>query len=304
MSKTETLGRNGARRSPRPRPERTSESDDQEPLEVLLRGHSREVEAAIAARTALRVAPMMVRDVREARTAADVAAFFVLVSTVFRASALARVTGKYPSRAHGLNAAALVAAARANAAAAVVAQNFARWAVGIAAPALAAAADAADAAAARALAAAPDPAGAAGLFAIPPAAPAQPSFLAAYATADPALRAAARFDISAWGTLGVHGLVDLPLWPRGAADWAEGAWHGLKLVLSGDQGWDVWIDWYEDRLRGGSRGEAYEFVFASVPLDVWDKGPAPANQWIRAHLPKRTDDSRLPESPMWLPGRV
>ena len=47
----------------------------------------------------------------------------------------------------------------------------------------------------------------------------------------------------------------------------------------------MWIDWYEDRLRGGSRSEAYELVFASVPLDVWKQGPTAANVWIREHLP-------------------
>ena len=219
--------------------------------------------------------------------------FLVLAGAVFRASALARVAAKYPDRANALNAAALVAAARADAAAAVaVARDFAHyWAVGVGAPALAAAADAADAAAARALAAAPDPAGAAGLFAIPLAAPARPSFLAAYSTADGALRAAVRFDASAQRRLGAHGLTDLPLWPLGAADWAGSAWEGLKRALPGDQGWDVWIDWYEDRLRGRSGGEAHELVFASAPLDLWDEGPAAANLWIRAHLPKDPDDS-------------
>jgi len=45
-------------------------------------------------------------------------------------------------------------------------------------------------------------------------------------------------------------------------------------------------DWYNERLRGVSRGEDYELVFASVPLDVWDKGPAAANAWIKANLPE------------------
>jgi hypothetical protein len=48
--------------------------------------------------------------------------------------------------------------------------------------------------------------------------------------------------------------------------------------------WDVWIEWYQDRLRGGSRGEAYELVFASVPQEEWDKGPAAANAWIKRKI--------------------
>ena len=47
------------------------------------------------------------------------------------------------------------------------------------------------------------------------------------------------------------------------------------------QSWDVWTKWYEERLRGVSRGQAYELVFPSVPQEEWDKGPAAANAWIK-----------------------
>jgi hypothetical protein len=65
--------------------------------------------------------------------------------------------------------------------------------------------------------------------------------------------------------------------------------------------WDVWIDWYEERLRGGSRGKDYELVFASVPAEEWDKGPAAANAWIKAHLPKAQEAARPPKLPETLP---
>jgi hypothetical protein len=40
-------------------------------------------------------------------------------------------------------------------------------------------------------------------------------------------------------------------------------------------------------LRGApSHGEAYELVFATVPIKEWDKGHASANRWIKEHLPK------------------
>ena len=247
------------------------EINDQESLEAWLEGQSLEVAAAIAARTALRVAPLTFRDARKARSAKEVSAFLVLTSVVFRASALARVAAKYPARANELNAAALVAAARAAAAVAAGAAAGG-WASASAACVLAAAADAADAALA-----AP--------FAIPLAGPARPSFPAAWAAADWAVREEMCFDASALQKLGVRELADFRLWSRSAAEWVEGAWQGLKLALPEDEGWDVWIDWYEERLRGGSRGEAHELIFVSTPLDVWDKGPAAANAWIKSHLP-------------------
>ncbi len=40
-------------------------------------------------------------------------------------------------------------------------------------------------------------------------------------------------------------------------------------------------DWSEDRLRGGSRGEDYELVFASVPLEVWDEARPPRTHGSR-----------------------
>ena len=71
----------------------------------------------------------------------------------------------------------------------------------------------------------------------------------------------------------------------------------LKKVLPIDEDWDVWIDWYKRRLSGGSRGEDYELVFASVPSEEWDKGPAAANAWIKAHLPKAPEAAQPAELP-------
>ena len=79
--------------------------------------------------------------------------------------------------------------------------------------------------------------------------------------------------------------MDLPLWLPEMPDWMKDAWAALQSNLPLDQDWDVWIDWYKDRLRGGSRGEAHELVFATVPRDIWDKGPAAVNAWIKEHLP-------------------
>ena len=38
------------------------------------------------------------------------------------------------------------------------------------------------------------------------------------------------------------------------------------------------------------RGEEYELVFANVPQGEWDRGPAAAKGWIRAHLPGSEGD--------------
>jgi hypothetical protein len=87
-------------------------------------------------------------------------------------------------------------------------------------------------------------------------------------------------------------------------DWWKNDWERLKAALPDEEDWDVWIDWYEERLLGGSRGEAYELVFASAPQEVWDRGPAAANAWIKAHLPPDSGGPSLPNRPKRLPKRV
>ena len=68
--------------------------------------------------------------------------------------------------------------------------------------------------------------------------------------------------------IGLGGRADL--WMRRSGPAARPAratdgWGRGRGGLPSDEDWDVWIDWYEDRLRGGSRGEDYELVFASSP---------------------------------------
>ncbi len=278
-----------------------SEIHDRESFDVHLHDLSPGFAAAIAARTALRAAPLMFRDAWKARTRKEVCAFAGLANATFRANALARFAVKYPTRAATLNAAALVRAARAAASMAAndAASSAVGWAVLTAASALAAAADAVDAGASALTSAADigsafaDDADAAPSV-MPLQAPAS-SFVSVFATADGDLRTEIRLDASTPYRLSARALADLRLWSRGPADWMPGAWDGLRLALPRGEDWDVWIDWYEDRLRGGSSGEAYDLVFVSAPPDVWDKGPAASNAWIKNHLPKASGPRAIPK---------
>ena len=102
------------------------------------------------------------------------------------------------------------------------------------------------------------------------------------------------FDVSTIATRAAAEVATMPLWSTGPE---LGAWTAVKAALSTGGDWDVWIDWYEERLHGGSRGEDYEIVFASVPQEEWDKGPAAANAWIKGHLPKPRDTLPRPGLP-------
>ena len=94
------------------------------------------------------------------------------------------------------------------------------------------------------------------------------------------------FDVGVFWTSGVSRLSELPLWREGAPELAKDAWVRLRSALPKGEDWILWVDWYEERLRGGSRGEAWEMAFASVPERIWERGPAAANAWISQHLPE------------------
>jgi hypothetical protein len=267
------------------RPARESETIEQESLEGWLTKQVPQVTAAIAARAALRVTPPhWARQVPKQWNAEDASRFLASTGAILRATALARVVAKYPNHANELRTTALVAAehdidglplsaaAYAAAVADIVTQDSA-FAAPLAAP-----------------------------FDGPP--PFAAAYAAAAAAADPAVRMEIRFDASALQRLGARRLADLPLWWESPPDWWKHGWERLKAALPDDEDWDVWIDWYEERLRGGSRGEAYELVFASAPQEVWDRGPAAANAWIKAHLPPDSGAPSLPNRPKPLPKRV
>ena len=230
-------------------------------LEAWLRKQPRETAITIAARAALRVAPLVGRASRQLGDS---------TGATFRAIALARVAGKYPARASELR---TDAAATYNAAFAAASEDDAAYAAFAAADTAAAAAAAYADAAAVAFAAA---------SAVHHAADAARAVDTGY----DALWVEVRADAYAVAGDDASAVADMQLWSGTRPEWARVAWDKLVAALLIDEDWDVWIDWYEERLDGGSRGEAYEVVFASVPREEWDKGPAAANAWIKGHLPR------------------
>ncbi len=248
----------------------------------------------LAGRAALRALPFAVLDF----SATDVGRFGTLISTLFRASALARVVAKYPSYYDypaGLLRAASLATTRARprtrAAAAAADAGFG---------AAAAAADVAD-----------------GLtFDMSPGSLTSSSASTRASTA--ALRAAdatrsaplthPAFDESAaaWAALlndvrflnggdSVVALANRPLWPDGNPPKVVDFWSQMKAALPHDEDWDVWSRWYDGRLEGApSRGEAYELAFATIPLKVWDEGHAAANKWIKKRLDELASSGIVP----------
>jgi hypothetical protein len=80
----------------------------------------------------------------------------------------------------------------------------------------------------------------------------------------------------------VAGLARLELWRGGSPpQWMTRRWDGLlnALVKLGN-GWEVWVNWYADRLAGLLRSDRRELAYVEVPKGLWVDGPAGVNTWI------------------------
>jgi hypothetical protein len=76
------------------------------------------------------------------------------------------------------------------------------------------------------------------------------------------------------------------LWPAPSdGSWVYRRWRRLRgeLIQSG-QGWEIWVQWYEDRMAGRVQSSETELTYGNVPAAVWQQGidgdPAVVNTWI------------------------
>jgi hypothetical protein len=76
-----------------------------------------------------------------------------------------------------------------------------------------------------------------------------------------------------------------PLWPFDAPPSVLDEWERLKgMLLSANEGWEVWTEWYDARLAGDaarSPNEALEVARATIPDEIWKQGPAVVNAEIK-----------------------
>jgi len=93
-------------------------------------------------------------------------------------------------------------------------------------------------------------------------------------------------------------LLTRPLYPSGNAYQAMKLWQTLQRdLLSLDAGFEVWIDWYNDRLAGLPIQPELEREWALLPATVLERSPGEIN----AHLKNLRDAHSLTDSTT--PGR-
>lgn len=237
-----------------------------EEIAEWLEGKPREWSFALAAQAALRLLPLVSRALPSRNADGErLQRFLQLISAVFQCTAIGRVATKYPPRRIDAASAAFAAFSAASAAKAYARPDDTddAFALTFAATLAAFAANAVNAA--NAFAHVDD-------FAD-----------AGDASAWEALTADARF-LAAGGA--PSALAVEPLWREHTPQRIEAAWAQLRRALPEGEHWEVWINWYEAQRIKSRWNEKKEFIYASVPLEVWEQGHVAANTWIFEELQK------------------
>jgi len=89
-----------------------------------------------------------------------------------------------------------------------------------------------------------------------------------------------------------------PLWLNGTPKWAQDQWSQLKQALLKDnQDWNVWTDWYRDRLEGLPAIGALELARVMIADEIWNKGPRAVNAEIARLIKKYSPPKPLANIP-------
>ena len=280
LSYVHCLGGGGAERwaAPRQRGGNVEDLSNRPNVEHWLKSKSCEVSTALAARAALRFAPLLLSALK-ARDDETPARGRHVVLPVFRALASSWAVAKYPARRADLLDAVAAAVEAAEEAARISFTNS-----------NSAAEYSAYAAVGAARAASSERVSSAAEFAA--------SVTCAHDRADTtgaAKASIADFDLVGQG-LSAAAMASHRLWPIGIPKWARNGWIGLdRMLLTDNQDWRVWTDWYAARLQGAPPNETVEIERVMIPREIWERGPRAVNPLIVSMI-KKPEASDEPEA--------
>ncbi|HTC06894.1 MAG TPA: hypothetical protein VK749_26075 [Xanthobacteraceae bacterium] len=78
------------------------------------------------------------------------------------------------------------------------------------------------------------------------------------------------------------------LWPGNVPDWIMDFWKELRASLAvADEDWEVWTDWYEDRLYGRTANQNAEIARVTIENQIWEGPIKSVNAHIKTLLEER-----------------
>ena len=84
-------------------------------------------------------------------------------------------------------------------------------------------------------------------------------------------------------------LSEKALWLDGPPEWVSSRWTDFKDRLPEAEGWGVWIDWYEARLKGQKLDAKLETEVLNIAIEDWRQGSAHVNAIIAELIESRSD---------------
>lgn len=87
----------------------------------------------------------------------------------------------------------------------------------------------------------------------------------------------------------VSSLSQKALWLNGTPVWASRRWADFKDRLPEEEGWSVWVNWYEARLAGRELDASLEIDILKIPSVEWRHGPALVDGIIEKLIASRSD---------------
>ena len=128
-------------------------------------------------------------------------------------------------------------------------------------------------------------------------------YVGAYADAYSAAAAADEADATLVEVQGALNIATAPLWPIVMPSSVVFAWDRLKgILLPVEQGWEVWIDWYEDRLFGKIPLPELEVTCVTLSRSLWRRGPKAVNAEIRRLIERTLEAPESAGEPIPLQG--
>lgn len=87
----------------------------------------------------------------------------------------------------------------------------------------------------------------------------------------------------------VAGLSTKALWLNQPPVWASRRWADFKDRLPGEEGWCVWVGWYEARVAGRELDMSLQADLLKIPNADWQQGPRHINGIIAMLIESRSD---------------